>query len=323
VSGDGLVGVSDVVVEYAVRGGGFRRSILRALDGVSLTVCAGEAVGVVGESGCGKSTLARVMLGLVSPVRGRVEWFGYAVDDLSPRKLRGLRARMQVVFQDPLASLNPLMSVGEIVGEPLRVHRRELDARARRIAVAGMLERVGLSPDMARRYPHEFSGGQCQRIGIARAMIAGPEFVVCDEAVSALDVSVQAQIVNLLAQFKRELDLSILFVSHNLAVVRHLCDRVLVLYLGQMMEACAAGDLLEAAVHPYTRSLITALPVTDPRVQPGRLAEVAAGDMPSPLAMPGGCPFHTRCTLANARCSRERPRWREHAPGHWVACHHV
>lgn len=318
-----LLHVSDVAVRFPVRGRSLRRDTVRALDGVSLSVAAGEAVGVVGESGCGKSTLARVMLGLVAPSEGRVEWFGRDLAQLSRGERRRLRGRMQVVFQDPLASLDPLMTVGDIVGEPLRVHRRELSAAERRQAVSAMLARVGLSGAVLERYPHEFSGGQCQRIGIARAMIGQPEFLVCDEAVSALDVSVQAQIVNLLARFKRELGLALLFVSHNLAVVRHLCDRVLVMYLGQMMESCPAGDLADSAVHPYTRSLLAALPVLDPEAQPARLAEVPVGDLPSPLAMPAGCPFSTRCPLADARCTQARPPWREHRPGHWVACHHV
>lgn len=318
-----LVRVSDVTVRFTARGGVFRRADVYALNGVSITVSRGEAVGVVGESGCGKSTLARVMLGLVQPKHGRVEWFGQDISQLSSRRLRALRARMQVVFQDPLASLNPLMTVGDIVAEPLRVSRPDLGSSERDAEVARILDRVGLSPAMASRYPHEFSGGQCQRIGIARAMVSKPDFVVCDEAVSALDVSVQAQIVNLLAWFKQALGLSILFVSHNLAVVRHLCDRVLVMYLGQMMESCPAGALLDSAVHPYTRSLLTALPVPDPQVQPGRLAEVPTGDLPSPLAVPSGCPFHTRCPLADGRCARERPQWRERAAGHWLACHHV
>ena len=323
MSDTALVRLEDVVVQYPIPGRGFARRRMTALSHAWLSIERGEAVGIVGESGCGKSTLARAILRLVRPTSGRVSWFGEDVGRLSAASLRRRRERMQIVFQDPLASLDPLMTTGDIVAEPLRVHRREMSRLERRRTVGQMLERVGLSADMASRYPHEFSGGQCQRIGIARAMVLQPDLLVCDEAVSALDVSVQAQIVNLLMEFKQSFGLAIVFVSHNLAVVRHLCDRVLVLYLGEMMEQGSADDLFCRPAHPYTRSLLAAVPVPDPDIQPQRLNAVPTGELPSPMAVPSGCPFRTRCAWSDARWAAEKPSWRELSPGHHVACHHV
>lgn len=319
-----LVELENVRVRYRVSGRTlFSRRQITALDGVSLQVRAHEALGIVGESGCGKSTLARAMLRLVKPDDGRIRWFGKDVSCLSPAALRALRERTQIVFQDPLASLNPLMNVGDIVAEPLKVHRPTMDPRERARRVVNMLERVGLSADMASRYPHEFSGGQCQRIGIARAMVLHPSVLVCDEAVSALDVSVQGQIVNLLLDLKDELGVAIVFVSHNLAVVRYLCDRLLVLYLGQMMEQGPAEQVFAKPWHPYTRSLLAAVPVPDPEIQPARLQTAPLGELPSLLDAPAGCPFESRCPRADRLCADVRPTWREIGPEHYVACHHA
>lgn len=304
---------------------GARRE-LRAVSDVSLQLGAGEALGIVGESGCGKSTLARAILQLLKPGAGTVLWMGQSLGPLTRRQMRPLRRDLQIIFQDPLASLDPRMTVGEIVAEPLRVHRRELDAKARRSAVSEMLQRVGLSAEVINRYPHEFSGGQCQRIGIARAMIVAPKLLVCDEPVSALDVSIQAQIVNLLKSLQRDTGMSILFVSHNLAVVKRICDRVLVLYLGRVMELADTDDLYDGPLHPYTRGLLQAVPVPDPTVQPGRLGMALRGELPSPTNPPSGCVFRTRCPHALPACADSVPPLENAtdgaptAPRHEVAC---
>jgi oligopeptide transport system ATP-binding protein len=299
-----------------------RKRMLHAVEGVDLEVRRGEALGIVGESGCGKSTLARAVLQLVRPTSGQVVWMGRPLEGLSTRALRPLRKDLQIVFQDPLASLDPRMTVGEIVAEPLRVHRPELDRAARRAAVADMLGRVGLSGDVINRYPHEFSGGQCQRIGIARAMILKPQLLICDEPVSALDVSIQAQIINLLKDLQRDFGMTVLFVSHNLAVVRRMCDRVLVLYLGRTMELAPTESLYSRPLHPYTKGLLAAVPVPDPDVQPGRLGAALAGELPSPLAPPSGCVFRTRCPHAVARCADEVPQFGDAGePERRIACH--
>jgi oligopeptide transport system ATP-binding protein len=258
---------------------------------------------------------------LIRPSAGQVVWMGRALETLSGRELKPLRRDLQIVFQDPLASLDPRMTIGEIVEEPLRVHRPELGAKDRMRAVAEMLVRVGITADLANRYPHEFSGGQCQRVGIARAMILKPRFLVCDEPVSALDVSIQEQIVTLLADLKREFGMCILFVSHNLAVVRRLCERVLVLYLGRMMELAPADSLYIEPRHPYTRNLLDAVPVPDPDTQPGRLTAVLGGEPPSPLNPPTGCVFRTRCPHVVQVCRDQVPPWEEGGKGHRVACH--
>jgi oligopeptide transport system ATP-binding protein len=309
-------------VQFSVGGGFFSKpKALKAVDDVSLELKPGEALGIVGESGCGKSTLARAILQLVPVTQGEVVWLGRHLESLSARAMRPLREQMQIVFQDPLASLDPRMTIGEIVAEPLRVHRRDMSREVRRAEVARMLERVGLSGDQINRYPHEFSGGQCQRIGIARAMILRPKLLVCDEPVSALDVSIQAQIINLLQDLKRESSTSILFVSHNLAVVRRLCERVLVLYLGKIMELAPREELFAAPRHPYTRGLLAAVPLPDPDIQPGRLQLALRGELPSPLAPPSGCVFRTRCRHAIERCAQDVPQLETAAAGVEVACH--
>jgi oligopeptide transport system ATP-binding protein len=318
-----LLSLRNLKVAFPIAAGLFRPAkSLRAVDGVSLELAPGEALGIVGESGCGKSTLARAILQLIPPTAGQVVWMGKEISGLSVRGMRPLRKDMQIVFQDPLASLDPRMTVGEIIAEPLRVHAAELNREQRQARVGDMLQRVGLPADAINRYPHEFSGGQCQRIGIARAMILRPQLLVCDEPVSALDVSIQAQIVNLLQDLKREFGMSILFVSHNLAVVRRLCDRVLVLYLGKPMEQAATESLYQEPLHPYTRGLIAAVPLPDPDIQPHRLGAVLKGELPSPLSPPSGCVFRTRCPLANDACAQSAPSLDEVRPGRWVACWH-
>lgn len=316
-----LLSVRDLRVWFPVGDGLFNsKRNLRAVDGVDFELRAGEALGIVGESGCGKSTLARAILRLVPATSGQIVWMGQAIEGWNSSRMRGLRSEIQVVFQDPLASLDPRMTVGEIVAEPLRVHAPELDRGARRERVADILQRVGLSADVINRYPHEFSGGQCQRIGIARAMVLRPKLLVCDEPVSALDVSIQAQIVNLLADLKRDFGMSILFVSHNLAVVRKLCERVLVLYLGKPMEIAPTAALYAGPRHPYTQGLLAAVPIPDPRLQPSRLGTALGGELPSPLSPPSGCVFRSRCPRAIAACAEQSPSLEVVDGAHQVAC---
>jgi oligopeptide/dipeptide ABC transporter ATP-binding protein len=305
---------------YAVRTGGvFRRQTahLRAVDEVSLQIAAGETLGLVGESGCGKSTLGRMLVKLNPPTSGELLFDGTDVTELRGRDLLALRRSMQIVFQDPFGSLNPRMSVGSIVMEPLLIHGARDDA-ATRAKVAATLEQVGLPARAARRFPHEFSGGQRQRVGIARALILRPRFIVLDEPVSALDVSVQAGIVNLLQDLQAELGLTYLFIAHDLAVVKHISDRVAVMYLGRIVEVADKRAIYANALHPYTEALIAAAPATRPgRVRPPR----AAGDVPSALAMPSGCRFHPRCRYVMDVCRTVEPMLTEPQPGHFVACH--
>jgi peptide/nickel transport system ATP-binding protein len=315
--------LDDLHVQFKVRTTPFGPlKFLRAVDGVSLELAAGEAVGVVGESGSGKSTLARAALQLMRAQSGRVVWLGRQVDALTQNAMQPLRRDVQVIFQDPLASLDPRMTAGEIVAEPLQVHRPELNRAARDAAVSQALARVRLDSALATRYPHELSGGQCQRIGIARAMILQPRLLICDEPVSALDVTVQEQIVSLLADLKRESGLAILFISHNLAVVRQLCERILVLYLGRMMELAPAASIYTHPLHPYTRELLESAPIPDPDVQPARLARALLGEPPSPLSPPSGCVYRTRCPHAVAVCAERIPAWEPtDGASRWVACH--
>jgi peptide/nickel transport system ATP-binding protein len=322
-AGTPLVETEDLRVWFPIRSGlVLDRHVgdVRAVDGVSLAIRRGETFGLVGESGCGKSTLGRAILRLYRPTGGRVRFDGQDITELDEAELRPLRRRMQMVFQDPYASLNPRHSIGRIVGEPLRVHglasRREAAAR-----VGELLRVVGLPPDAAARYPHEFSGGQRQRIGLARALALNPDFVVADEPVSALDVSIQAQIVNLLEALQDEFDLTYLFIAHDLAVVRHISDRIGVMYLGALVEVAPAGELYDEPLHPYTISLLSAVPIPDPEVELERQAILLAGDVPSPADPPAGCRFHTRCPYAQpTRCAEEDPPLRR-VRGHEVACH--
>ena len=295
------------------------RPSVRAVDGVSLKVRRGETLAVVGESGCGKSTLARLLLRLIDPSAGEVFYGGQDIAALPKADMRRLRKDLQFVFQDPFSSLNPRMSVGGIIEEPMRVHGLG-DAKWRRAEVARLLTRVGLRAEYAGRYPHEFSGGQRQRIGIARALASGPKVLIGDEPVSALDVSIQAQVINLLEDLKREYDLTLVLIAHDLAVIRHMSDRVAVMYLGEVVELAATDVLYDAPLHPYTRALMRAIPIPSPRA---RKADAnLSGDVPSPLSPPTGCRFHTRCPLADARCEAERPALVEVAAGRQVACHH-
>ena len=311
-----------VHVAFKVRTGPFsKHRKLVAVDGVSLDVAAGEALGIVGETGSGKSTLARAALQLIRPESGRVVWLGRQVDSLNRNALRPLRRDVQVIFQDPLASLDPRMTASEIIAEPLQVHHPQMNRVARDAAVFQALDLVRLDRELAGRYPHELSGGQCQRVGIARAMVTQPQLLICDEPVSALDATVQEQIVGLLAQLKRNAGLAILFISHNLAVVRQLCDRILVLYLGRMMELGPAASIYSRPLHPYTRELLESAPIPDPDVQPARLSRALPGEPPSPLFPPSGCVYRTRCPHAVAICAERVPAWEVVEPGRQVACH--
>lgn len=294
---------------------------LHALRDISFSVKAGETLGIVGESGCGKSTLGRCILQLLSPDEGRVLWLGEDISKLPAEAMRRRRRDLQIIFQDPLASLNPRLTVGEIIADPLRALMPEMKAAERRARVLAMMEAVGLLPEMINRYPHEFSGGQSQRIGIARALITEPKLIVCDEPVSALDVSVQAQILNLLSDLKDKFGLTLIFISHNLSVVRHVSDRILVLYLGRVVELAAGDDLYADPKHPYTQALLTAVPIPDPKRARARTIEGLEGEVPSPIYPPSGCPFRTRCRYAIDLCARERPPLEMADGGRLVACH--
>ena len=317
-----LLAVRGLRVEYQVRAGAFgrRRLVIRAVDGVDLQVSPGETLGLVGESGCGKSTLGNAILGIVRPTGGTVVFEGTDLAALDADGLRRARRHMQMIFQDPDASLNPRMRVGESVGEPLLV-RGVLRGPALRARVESLLQEVGLDAAHVARYPHEFSGGQRQRIGIARALALEPKLVVCDEPVSALDVSVRSQILNLLVDLQRRLGVAYLFISHDLSVIRHVSDRVAVMYLGRIVESAPRDVLFARPLHPYTEALMSAIPLPDPRRQRGRPATVLQGELPRPTEMPPGCPFHTRCPIAADVCRHLEPRLEEKRPGQLVACH--
>ncbi len=309
-----LVTVRDLVKHFPVEGSD---DVVRAVDGVSFDIMRGETLGLVGESGCGKSTVGRCLLRLIEPTSGEIAFDGRNVLSLRGNELRQLRREMQIVFQDPYASLNPRMKVGDIVGEPLVIHKIGTK-NERRERVAELLRRVGLDPNYRTRYPHEFSGGQRQRIGVARTLALNPKLIVADEPVSALDVSVQAQVVNLLQDLQQEFGLTYLFISHGLAVVEHISTRVAVMYLGRIVEIAAAAELYAQPLHPYTQALLSAIPVPDPKRTRERI--VLQGDVPTPINPPSGCRFRTRCPLAIDECARVDPELREISPGHAAAC---
>jgi peptide/nickel transport system ATP-binding protein/oligopeptide transport system ATP-binding protein len=315
-----LLQVRDLRKHFPVRKGVFGRQVgtVHAVDGISFSIASRETLGLVGESGCGKSTAGRTILRLLDPTSGTVEWRGQRIDGLDRAAMRPFRRELQAVFQDPYSSLNPRLRADDIVAEPLRNYDR-LGAREAREKVAWLFEKVGLRPDQMIKYPHEFSGGQRQRLGIARALAVRPKLIVCDEPVSALDVSVQAQVINLLEDLQAELGVSYLFVAHDLAVVEHISHRVAVMYLGKIVELTDKRALFRDPQHPYTEALLSAVPVPDPRAAKKRI--ILPGDVPSPITPPPGCRFHTRCPYAEARCRVEEPAMKEVRPGHLVACH--
>ena len=320
---DPILEVRGLKTWYPIRTGTWQRTVghVRAVDGVDLSIRQGETLGLVGESGCGKSTLGRSILRLVEPTEGEVVFKGEDLLRLSGSPLRRLRRELAVIFQDPFASLDPRQTVGEIVAEPLDIHRLYSTKRERQQRVEELFQVVGLSPKLANRYPHEFSGGQRQRVGIARALAVDPSFIVCDEPVSALDVSIQAQIVNLLEQLQDQFDLTYLFIAHDLSVVRHISDRIAVMYLGKVVEVAGSSELHRRPRHPYTASLLSAVPIPDPKVERGRQRIILRGDVPSPVSPPSGCRFRTRCFKAQDRCAAEEPSLDTvHTDDHDAAC---
>ena len=319
-----LLTVSGLKKHYPIRRGVIRRQVgtVKAVDGISFQVMRGETLGLVGESGCGKSTTGRVILQLYPPTEGSVVFDGMQLTSMKREEVRRVRPRMQMIFQDPYSSLNPRMSVGELVTEPMVIHT-QMNRQQRSDRVRELLELVGLNPKFDRRYPHEFSGGQRQRIGVARALALTPDFLVCDEPISALDVSVQAQVANLLKELQAKLGLTYLFIAHDLSMVRHISTRVAVMYLGKLMELAPRAELYRRPLHPYTQALLSAVPVPDPVVESDRKRTILEGDVPSPAAPPSGCVFHTRCPVAVDLCRTALPEYREILPGHHVACHLV
>ncbi|HEY2083584.1 MAG TPA: dipeptide ABC transporter ATP-binding protein [Verrucomicrobiae bacterium] len=316
-----LLEVKNLKVHFPVKRGMFQpaREFVKAVDDVSFNIASGETLGLVGESGCGKTTLGRAIVRLVEPIAGSVSLDGTDVTRMNGAAMRAQRRKLQMIFQDPYGSLNPRMTVEDIVGEALDIHRLAENKSARKERIAELLKAVGLDATYAQRYPHEFSGGQRQRIGIARALAVEPKLIVCDEPVSALDVSVQAQIINLLQDLQQQRGLAYLFIAHDLAVVEHISQRVMVMYLGKVVELADAKAIIRAPKHPYTQALISAVPVVDPESKRQRI--ILPGDVPSPIHPPPGCPFHPRCPIAEERCRVEIPPLREIAPGHFAACH--
>ena len=322
-AGETLLEVKNMKMYFPVTSGIiFQKKVadVKAVDNVSFTIAKGETLGLVGESGCGKTTTGRAILQLYKPTEGDVIFDGTRLNDLDNSSMRAMRRQMQIIFQDPYGSLNPRMTCGDIVGEPLIVHKLTSGKGEYRDRVDELLQTVGLNPYMADRYPHEFSGGQRQRIGIARALAVNPSFIVCDEPVSALDVSIQAQVINLLEDLQEQFGLTYLFIAHDLSVVRHISDRVAVMYLGHIVEVADRNELYENPLHPYTRALLSAVPIPDPIIEAERERIILTGDVPSPMNPPAGCVFHTRCPVMIDECQEEMPELREVLPGHWVAC---
>ena len=316
-----LLHVEDLVMHFPIYRGFLQRQVgaVRAVDGISFDVKRGETLGLVGESGCGKSTTGRAVLQLYRPTSGQVQFDGVDLTRLKGENLRKMRRKMQMIFQDPYGSLNPRMTVGEIIGEPLIVHNIANEKQANE-RVKQLLELVRMNPSFSSRYPHEFSGGQRQRIGVARALALQPSFIVCDEPISALDVSIQAQVINLLEELQEQFNLTYLFIAHDLSIVRHLADRVAVMYLGVIVELAARDELYSKPLHPYTQALLSAVPIPDPVAESKRERIILTGDVPSPVNPPSGCRFRTRCPIAQAVCAESRPEFREIRPGHFVAC---
>ena len=321
--GDVLLDVRNLKMHFQVTEGIVFHKVVatvKAVDGVSFQIHKGETLGLVGESGCGKTTTGRCILQLERPTSGEIVFEGQSLTELDAKALRPLRRKIQVIFQDPYSSLNPRMKTGNIVGEPMQVHGIEPDAGKREKRVRELFSICGLPAKMVDRYPHEMSGGQRQRVGIARALALNPDFIICDEAVSALDVSIQAQVINLLEDLREEFGLTYLFIAHDLSVVRHLCHRVAVMYLGKMVELADCDELYENPLHPYTRALLAAVPIPDPEIEAKREHQTVKGEVPSPMNLPSGCVFHPRCPLAVDSCRSKIPEFREVKPGHWVAC---
>jgi len=296
---------------------------VKAVDGITFDIAPGETLGMVGESGCGKTTAGRTVLGLYPPTGGSVKVCGIQVESADREAIMALRRKAQMIFQDPYASLNPRWTISAIIGEPIRVHKLLPGVKERDERVNELMLLVGLSPRLINRFPHEFSGGQRQRIGVARALASNPEFIVCDEPISALDVSIQAQVVNLLEDLQDRFGLTYLFIAHDLSMVRHICDRVAVMYLGVIVELAERNELYEHPLHPYTQALLSAVPIPDPKKDRSRQRIMLTGEIPSPINPPSGCRFHPRCPIAMKICSEAQPEWREAAPAHWVACHAV
>ena len=321
-----LVEVKHLQQYFPAGGVGKHKRYVQAVDDVSFAIRKGETLGLVGESGCGKTTTGRTLLRLYEPTDGTIVYDGEVLFDKEQKiavDMLPYRRRMQIVFQDPYASLDPRMTIGDIVGEGIDIHHLAANDKDRHDRIISLLERVGLNSEHANRYPHEFSGGQRQRVGIARALAVDPEFIVCDEPVSALDVSIQAQVVNMFEDLQAEMGLTYLFIAHDLSVVKHISNRIGVMYLGKMVELADSFELIAHSVHPYTRSLISAIPVADPKTARSAKRIVLQGDVPSPLNPPSGCRFRTRCPYADERCAAEVPEFKEVGPGHWAACHHL
>ena len=315
-----LLEVKDLKQHFNINMGMFKTKPLKAVDGVSFTINKGETLGLVGESGCGKTTVGRSILRLYEPTAGQVFFDG---EEVTKSNINSMRKKMQMVFQDPYSSLDPRMTVEDIIGEPLDVHNLYSNKKERREKILELMNYVGLNSEHATRYAHEFSGGQRQRIGIARALAVDPQFIVCDEPVSALDVSIQAQVINMFEELQNDLGLTYLFIAHDLSVVKHISNRIGVMYLGRMVELADSYELTFNPMHPYTKSLISAIPIADPKIARASKRIILEGDVPSPLNPPSGCRFRTRCPYADERCAAEKPEWKEVSTGHYCACHHL